>query len=271
MRQLFDAIAADYDGVIPLFAAFGRRLAELSDLRPGETFLDVGCGRGAALAGASEVAPGAMGVGADLSEAMLALARRSLGADGAAPRLVCADAEHLSLRSASVDVAVVGFALAFLSRPDRGLVEAHRVLRPGGRVVVAFFPDGFGWPWLPEVVRSTLPPPHARPPATSPEAAAVALLTGSGFEVTGTCQHGETFVFPDADRVWRWLHGSAVRTNLDRATAAQRAAFRRGVEGALAAHADGDGRYVLRQQMTAVTARRPGGEGAEAPRAPRRP
>jgi hypothetical protein len=43
-----------YDTVIPFFATIGARLVELAELRPGESVVDVGAGRGATLVPAAE-------------------------------------------------------------------------------------------------------------------------------------------------------------------------------------------------------------------------
>lgn len=44
--------------------------------------------------------------------------------------------EHLPLADASVDIALLSQALHHAAHPDRALAEAHRILRPGGRVLV---------------------------------------------------------------------------------------------------------------------------------------
>jgi ArsR family transcriptional regulator len=44
--------------------------------------------------------------------------------------------ERLPLNDASLDIALLGLVLHYLPDPPRVLAEAHRVLKPGGRVVV---------------------------------------------------------------------------------------------------------------------------------------
>ena len=90
--------------------------------------LDVATGPGYVAAAAAQ--RGAAVVGVDFSAAMLAEARRHHpGIDFQA-----GNAEALSFPDASFDAVVMSFGLLHLARPDQALAEAHRVLRPGGRV-----------------------------------------------------------------------------------------------------------------------------------------
>ena len=70
-------------------------------------------------------------VGLDLSEGMLAEARRSLGVT-----LVQARAEALPFADASFDFVSMGYALRHVADLARLFAEYRRVLRPGGRLLV---------------------------------------------------------------------------------------------------------------------------------------
>ena len=74
-------------------------------------------------------------IGSDITRDYLEMAIQRCGAQ--VPHLVVADTENLPLRSEAVD-AVLGFD-AFHHIPDRrrAMLEFHRSLRPGGRVVLA--------------------------------------------------------------------------------------------------------------------------------------
>jgi SAM-dependent methyltransferase len=116
----------------PLAAALVAR-ASLSE---GDHVLDVGTGTGL-VAGVAAERVGTTGrvIGIDVSEAMLAEAR-SLAA--ARPNLSFAsmDAESLELPDRDMDVVVSLFAVTHFADPAAAVREMHRVLTPGGRLVL---------------------------------------------------------------------------------------------------------------------------------------
>jgi ubiquinone/menaquinone biosynthesis C-methylase UbiE len=111
-------------------------LTEL-DLREGHHVLDLGCGPGADLrAFADAVGPSGSVLGLDRDADALpqAAARtRDLGH----VRILEADIHHLDLPDASVDRAHTDRVLQHVTDPDQVLAETFRVLRPGGRAVLA--------------------------------------------------------------------------------------------------------------------------------------
>lgn len=102
-------------------------------LDPGWTVADLGCGTGQTTAALAPYVKQVLAV--DESSAMLAAARRRLGehenVDLRSGRL-----EDLPIEAASVDVAVLSLVLHFVVDPMAVVVEAARVLRPSGRLLV---------------------------------------------------------------------------------------------------------------------------------------
>jgi SAM-dependent methyltransferase len=99
------------------------------DLRDGETLLDVGGGTGALIDAIRSAAPSVETIVVDASLEMLDVAghRRKLPA-------LLADAMAFPVSSSRVDAVVLAYVLFHLSDPLVALMEAARVLRPGGRV-----------------------------------------------------------------------------------------------------------------------------------------
>jgi len=121
-------------------AAFGplaSLLLELAAIQPGERVLDVACGTGAvARLAVQDVGPTGQVVGLDLNPAMLAVARTVSLPPGASVRWQEGSADALPFAAAAFEVVCCQQGLQFF--PDRGaaLREMHRVLVPGGRVVL---------------------------------------------------------------------------------------------------------------------------------------
>ena len=107
-----------------------RRLTrEALAVQAGERVLDIGSGPG--LLAAELADEGADVLGVDPSESMLAMARRR----GTA-RFEPGDALSLPVADASFDAAVTTQVLEYVEDVAGALREAHRALRPGGRLLV---------------------------------------------------------------------------------------------------------------------------------------
>jgi SAM-dependent methyltransferase len=98
--------------------------------RPGETVIDIGCGGGCTLDHLRRNHLTAIGI--DLAENALCLAQRR----DSSFLLVQGSGESLPFADASVDGVMAECSLSLMPDQGRMLAEAHRVLRPGGRLVI---------------------------------------------------------------------------------------------------------------------------------------
>ena len=138
VRAMFDRISGFYDVMNSVMTAglhhrWRARAADLAELAPGDSALDVACGTGdLAIELARRVGATGEVIGSDFSEEMLERARAK------APGLAWewGNALELPYASARFDAATVGFGARNFSDLDRGLAEMARVVKPGGRVVV---------------------------------------------------------------------------------------------------------------------------------------
>lgn len=140
IRQFFNDIAPNYDRLNHIMS-FGidrswRRKAVryIADSGKPLDVLDVACGTGDfAMAIARKLKSGSRVIGVDLSEKMLEYGRKKLPP---VIQLEVGDAESLEFEDASFDRVSVAFGVRNFEHLEQGLSEMHRVLRPGGKLVI---------------------------------------------------------------------------------------------------------------------------------------
>jgi len=106
---------------------------------PPSTVLDVGCGTGTLCVQLAEASPAVQVLGVDGDEKILATARQKAVRFGERVRFSHGLAGELPLADASVDVVIASLLLHHLGPSAKlsALLEANRVLIPGGRLVIA--------------------------------------------------------------------------------------------------------------------------------------
>ena len=145
VRGVFDSVAPRYDVMNDLMSmglhrAWKAFTVLAADIRPGQRVLDIAGGTGdLAQAFARKVGSAGLVVHTDINASMLRVGRdRLLDAGVVLPTLVC-DAEKLPFASESFDRVSVGFGLRNMTHKDLAISEMHRVLRPGGKLLVLEF------------------------------------------------------------------------------------------------------------------------------------
>ncbi|MDB5912833.1 MAG: bifunctional demethylmenaquinone methyltransferase/2-methoxy-6-polyprenyl,4-benzoquinol methylase [Ramlibacter sp.] len=145
VRGVFDSVASSYDRMNDLMSLGLHRgwkayTVLVADVRPGQRVLDLAGGTGdLAQAFARKVGSTGMVVHTDINPAMLRVGRdRLLDAGVVLPTLVC-DAEKLPFAAESFDRVSIGFGLRNMTHKEVALAETHRVLKPGGKLLVLEF------------------------------------------------------------------------------------------------------------------------------------
>lgn len=138
---MFDEVSPKYDLLNDVLSVGNSRLWRIATTRAvaprkGMRVLDLAAGTGTS--SAALAAHGAHVTAADFSEGMLAEGRRR-NAGNDLIDFVWADATQLPFEDDSFDAATISYGLRNVSEPKLALAEMARVVKPGGRVVIAEF------------------------------------------------------------------------------------------------------------------------------------
>jgi demethylmenaquinone methyltransferase/2-methoxy-6-polyprenyl-1,4-benzoquinol methylase len=152
VRQMFNSIAPRYDLLNHVLSAGVDRLWWRRTARrfgailaiPDAAILDICCGTGDMTVALLEYRPPAARpvLAADFARAMLSRGTEKLAArEPQAPNALAveADALHLPLRSASLDLVVTAFGFRNLANYETGLRSFYRILKPGGQLGILDF------------------------------------------------------------------------------------------------------------------------------------
>ncbi len=145
MRGVFDSVAPKYDVMNDLMSmglhrAWKAYTVMVANLQEGDKALDIAGGTGdLALAFSKKVGSTGQVVHTDINEAMLSTGRNRLIDEGVSlPTMVC-DAEKLPFADNYFNLVSVAFGLRNMTHKDVALAEMHRVLKPGGKLLVLEF------------------------------------------------------------------------------------------------------------------------------------
>ncbi len=264
-RSGFNRIASRYADGAPLRARLQAALLDAAHLAPGEKVLDLAAGPGLlARDAARRVLPDGWVLASDIAENMLAEGQQRAAAEGLPDLLAAAcDAEHLAFADTCVDVALIGLGLFIFPDPAKALAELHRVLRPGGRIVLSVWGPRESVPLISraqDCIARLLPPPKVARPTVfrlGERDVLAALLREAGFGDVTITPHTFACRFGSADDYWQAfldLAGGAAES-LSRLPDGMQAKLRAAVADDLASHRDGDG-YMLDYTVLVASAQR---------------
>ena len=153
IEQMFDHIASTYDKLNHTLSLGvdrywrNRAIKALKSCKP-RRMLDVATGTGDfAILAARHLQPGQL-IGIDISEGMMAVARQKVADAGLSLEKVSfqrEDCTNLSFADNSFDAVSSTFGIRNFEHLDKAFVEMHRVLSPGGQLVILELstPQGF--------------------------------------------------------------------------------------------------------------------------------
>jgi len=140
---MFDNISGTYD-VLNRMMTMGidtiwrkKAIRSLWDLRP-QYMLDVATGTGDFAIESLRILNPRKIIGVDISVGMLEVARQKIERKGLQGRfeVQLGDSERLAFEDGTFDAVTVAFGVRNFENLERGLVDIHRVLKPGGRAVI---------------------------------------------------------------------------------------------------------------------------------------
>jgi demethylmenaquinone methyltransferase / 2-methoxy-6-polyprenyl-1,4-benzoquinol methylase len=142
VARMFNSISGTYD-FLNHFLSFGidiiwrkKAINMLKSLQP-KLILDVATGTGDFAIEALKLNPDKV-IGIDISDGMLDVGRKKMTARGFDKIITMqlADSENLPFADNNFDAIIVAFGVRNFENLKRGLREMHRVLKPGGKVVI---------------------------------------------------------------------------------------------------------------------------------------
>lgn len=134
----FNSIASEWDRLKnEILKDFELNATLIKSIKKGSIVADLGCGTGDLLTHLISHVERIIGV--DSSSKMLDEAKKRFGRKNGNIDLRLGELEHLPIGNNEVDVAVLSLVLHHLANPAPAISESRRILKPGGKIIIADF------------------------------------------------------------------------------------------------------------------------------------
>ncbi|QMU27956.1 bifunctional demethylmenaquinone methyltransferase/2-methoxy-6-polyprenyl-1,4-benzoquinol methylase UbiE [Adhaeribacter radiodurans] len=153
VAQMFNSIAGKYDFLNHFLSAgvdiyWRKKAIDLVAKSKPEFILDIATGTGDFAIEALRIKPKKI-IGVDISEGMLEVGRQKLQKKQISHliELKTGDSENLEFEANTFDVVMAAFGVRNFENLEKGLAEMHRVLKPGGQIVILEFSKPRAFPF----------------------------------------------------------------------------------------------------------------------------
>lgn len=216
-RDGFGRAAAGWDRWADLIGQRddAARYVEAAGVRPGHRVLEIGAGTGEqTLALARAVGPDGAVLATDLTEQMLAVARRRTRAAGLDNiRFQTLDASELDLDEDGFDAAVSGLTWMFLPDPVHSASRVRELLKPDGRFAASVWGPPSEVPMvsvaMAAAVREMRIDPHTADAGTAPDLSGAGVfrdvLIGAGFGNVSVDAFTISLTWQSPDQYGEWI------------------------------------------------------------------